>query len=240
MWNSPLPLKSLSSSGSARTLSCWQLESLVIQPQGTGMAQQEPQSSYSSEAPWEVKAFQGAGLVAWGSEYRTQGHPDVANFDYWKELLQSQQLVKEVSSGETGTASARIRTHTNWALLPLFRLQGDENQGKGVDCITCSGSLRLPNTEPNSGGKCLLRPQGQIYICLKDLENTLLDLTSGSKPSLPSLSQRLVLQGPSCTCPGSHQLGLSKICVCVSLSCVQGRSYVGICTLSNCDPVHCG
>lgn len=153
-------------SGSARTLSCWQLET----PDPAPGHRNGPAGAIVFIlfwGPWKVKAFQGAGLAAWGSEYM-----DVANFDYWKELLRKQQLVKEVSPGETGHCFCQDQDPTQTELCFLYSgYSSIQNQGKGLDCITCSGSRWFLNTEPNSGAKCLLRPQGQIYI--SDLKKTL-------------------------------------------------------------------
>lgn len=90
--------------------------------------------------PLGSKGIQGAGLVAWGSEYRTEDTLDVANFDYWKELLQSQQLVKEVSSGETGHCFCQDQDPTNWALLPLFSCKAMRTK---VKVLTASHALAV-------------------------------------------------------------------------------------------------
>ena len=122
-------------------------------------------SLYTLLRPLGVKAFQGAGLEAWGSECRTEDTMNVANFDYWKELLKKQQLVKAVSLGESGHCFCQDQDPAQTELCFLYSgYSSIQNQGKGLDCITCSGSRRFLNTEPNSGAMCLLRPQGQMYI----------------------------------------------------------------------------
>ena len=140
MWNSPSSFEVTIFLQALPGLSCWQLETPDTAP-GHRNGPAGASVFILFWGPWEVKAFQGAGLVAWGSEYRTEDTLDVANFDYWKELLQSQQLVKEVSSGETGHCFCQDQDPTPTELCFLY--SGCKAMRTRVKVLTASHALAV-------------------------------------------------------------------------------------------------
>ena len=96
----------------------------------------------------------------------------VANFDYRKELLKRQQLVKEISPRETGHRFCQDQDPTQTELCFLY--SGCKTMRTRIKVLTASHALAVSDSLTLSlirGGKCLFRPQGQIYI--SDLKKTL-------------------------------------------------------------------